>query len=314
MKITVDYSRIRVISHFMLTIIFLVTFNQINIVYAAQSELDKNQTEEEMFQRLTNIIQASQIGPIKIPLADQAILNLPNGYCFIPPKEAADLNKLIGNSFDPNLMGMIISDDLEFKWHIAITFSKVGYIREDEAKDLNADELLNIIKENTAKSNEERVKKGFSPLEVQGWIESPIYNSSKHQLIYSILADNKSSEKTVNYNSDVLGREGYINFNLVTSNSLVLENKIHIHKTIASVDYNEGKRYENFVESTDHVAKYGLAALITGVVAKKAGLLAVIGIFAVKMWKLLILIPVALFAGIKGLFNRNSKNASDSDR
>ena len=47
------------------------------------------------------------------------------------------------------------------------------------------------------------------------------------------------------------------------------------HELLADLDYNSGKRYEDFNASTDHIAEYGLAALIGGIAAKKLGLNAV---------------------------------------
>ena len=59
---------------------------------------------------------------------------------------------------------------------------------------------------------------------------------------------------------------------------------------VPGYEFSAGEKYAEFVEG-DHVAEYGLAALITGgaaAVAAKKGWLAAIGIFLVKMWKLLL--------------------------
>src|SRR5258708_39288453 len=49
--------------------------------------------------------------------------------------------------------------------------------------------------------------------------------------------------------------------------------------------FKDGKRYADFDSSTDHVAEFGLAALIAGVAAKKLGLLALAVAFVVKFAK-----------------------------
>ena len=57
---------------------------------------------------------------------------------------------------------------------------------------------------------------------------------------------------------------------------------------------------------TDHIAEYGLAALVGGIAAKKLGLLAVMTGFALKFAKLIAVAVIALGAGIKSLFGRKS--------
>ena len=61
-----------------------------------------------------------------------------------------------------------------------------------------------------------------------------------------------------------------------------------VNNILANLKYNKGKRYEDFVEGSDNVAEYGMAALITGVVAKKTGILAMLGIALAKGFKFII--------------------------
>ena len=56
---------------------------------------------------------------------------------------------------------------------------------------------------------------------------------------------------------------------------------------------SDGKRYADFNAKTDHVAEYGLAALVVGVAAKKLGLIALAVAFFAKFAKV-ILIGLAL--------------------
>ena len=76
------------------------------------------------------------------------------------------------------------------------------------------------------------------------------------------------------------------------------------HELLADLDYNSGKRYEDFNSSTDHIAEYGLAALVGGIAAKKLGLIALIGAFVVKFAKVIFIGALALGAGLLKLFRR----------
>ena len=73
---------------------------------------------------------------------------------------------------------------------------------------------------------------------------------------------------------------------------------------LADLGYNAGKRYEDFNSSTDHIAEYGLAALVGGIAAKKLGLFAVIVAFGLKFAKVIAIGAVALGAGVIKFFRR----------
>jgi uncharacterized membrane-anchored protein len=104
-------------------------------------------------------------------------------------------------------------------------------------------------------------------------------------------------EVSVNYNTYVLGCEGYISLDLVTAVSSEEHDRPVALQLLAAIEFKDGKRYADFNPSTDKVATYGLAALIAGVAAKKLGLLALIAARAVKFWKL---IAVAMFGATIG--------------
>jgi uncharacterized membrane-anchored protein len=240
--------------------------------------------------------EAMQPGPTVITLRDQAQINLPEGYGFIPPKEGAALMEVMGNQTDENFLGLIFPQD-EAEWFVTVDFDPAGYIKDDDAKEWDADELLDNLKEGTEQANERREKMGITPIEVTRWIEKPSYEASTHRLVWSAEIKDKGSsgeDAGVNYNTYVLGREGYVSLNLITSVAEVESHKPAAHELLAAVNFNDGKRYGDFNASTDKVAAYGLAALVGGLAAKKLGLLAGLGLLLAKFGKLLIVGVVAL--------------------
>ena len=73
---------------------------------------------------------------------------------------------------------------------------------------------------------------------------------------------------------------------------------------LGSLNFAQGKRYQDFNGSTDKVAAYGLAALVGVVAVKKLGLLAMVGIFLVKVWKLALIAIVGGMAAMRKFFGR----------
>jgi uncharacterized membrane-anchored protein len=258
-------------------------------------------------------IAAMVRGPSTVQLKDQAQLTLPAGYGFVPPKEGAAVMDTMGNQTDERFLGLIFPESDEANWFVTIDYEPSGYIKDDDAKEWDAEELLQNLKDGTEAANEHRRDIGVSEIEVTRWVEKPSYDAQTHRLVWSAEAREKSGQDTdpvVNYNTYVLGRQGYVSLNLITSSSTVETDKPAAHELLAAVNFNDGKRYADFDSSTDQVAAYGLAALVGGMAAKKLGLLAAAGVFIAKFAKLILVGVAAVGAGVIKFFK--GRNASQA--
>lgn len=249
-------------------------------------------------------------GPSDVPLRDLAVLKLPANHSYIPAPAADQLMRCMGNGTDSRLMGVIFPPGNE-DWMVVVRYVNEGYIKDDEAKDWNADDLLKSLKEGTEEANEERTKRGIPAIEVIGWAEKPRYDAPNHRLVWSASSRAKGSTSTeglgVNYNTYALGRDGYISLNLVTNLDDLEKHKPAALDLLAALQYKDGHKYSDFNNSTDKVAAYGLGALVAGAAAKKLGLLAVIFAFAAKFAKVLIVAAGAAFWGIAKFFGKKKE-------
>jgi uncharacterized membrane-anchored protein len=256
--------------------------------------------------------KVAEYGPKNVTLIDQAQLKLPAGYAFIPKDAAKQLLSAMGNQPGDDLIGMIMPEDEKQNWFIDVSFESAGYIKDDDAKDWNADELLTNLKDGTEETNKMRKERGIPEFEVLGWVEKPTYEAGAHRLVWSANTQHKNAaagdEQGVNYNTYALGRDGYISMNLVTGMHTVEKEKPIAKQLLAALDFNDGKRYSDFNSSTDKVAEYGLAALVGGVAVKKLGLLAIIGAFLAKSIKLVGLLLLGGFAAIRKFFGGKAKD------
>jgi uncharacterized membrane-anchored protein len=251
-------------------------------------------------------------GPAPIPLAEQAILELPADYLFIPKTEATRIMRATGNIVgEPSFLGLVVGTSPGDAWFVVARYIKEGYIKDDDAKEWNADDLLQQLKEGTEAGNRERAQRGFPELEIVGWVEKPTYDADDHRLVWSMLAKEKGESdadtRSINYNTYALGRDGYLSLNLVTSASRIDTDKLVARKLLAALSYNPGKRYEDFNSTTDRIAEYGLAALVGGVVAKKLGLFALIGVFLAKFAKVIAVAVLAFGGAVWRFFRRKPK-------
>ncbi|WP_432726132.1 DUF2167 domain-containing protein [Variovorax sp. W6] len=249
-----------------------------------------------------------KVGPVDITLRDQAQLHLPAGYVWVPTPAAAQLMRSMGNRTDDTFIGAIFPAD-DADWMAVVKFVKEGYIKDDDAKDWNADDLLKSLREGTEAANEERAKRGIPSIEVTGWAQKPQYDASSHRLVWSALSKRKGAtdgNQGVNYNTYALGREGYLSLNLITNAKDLDKYKPDASKLLGAIQYDDGKKYADFNSSTDKVAAYGLAALVAGAAVKKLGLFAIIAAFLAKFAKLAVVAGGAALWGIAKLFKRNS--------
>jgi uncharacterized membrane-anchored protein len=101
--------------------------------------------------------------------------------------------------------------------------------------------------------------------------------------------------KSVNYNTRILGRRGFVSVNLVTDPDKLGAFKHHATALLGGTGFGTGARYEDFDASTDKVAEYGLAGLVMAGAGLGAAKLAKVGLLA-KFSKVII---AAVIAGKK---------------
>lgn len=277
----------------------------------AEGDVNANASQDKVWEEAR---KAAKDGPQDIALAGQAQLKLPQDTVFIPQPQATQLLNAMGNpGQDPRLQGLIFPKG-DAGWFMTVRYENSGFIKDGDAKEWNADELLKSYKEGTESQNEERTKMGVAPLEILGWAETPAYDSASHRLVWAMKSREKGNaddnDLGVNYNTYLLGREGYFSMNLVTSLKDLPEHKPAAQTMLSALNFSEGKRYADFNESTDHVAEYGLAALVLGVGAKKLGLLAMAGVFLAKFAKVGLLAVLGLGA-VARKFLGGKKKADD---
>jgi uncharacterized membrane-anchored protein len=254
-------------------------------------------------------------GPAAIPLKDEASLALPEQFGYIPKREAAELLRLMGNATDDGFMGIVVplGDDAAH-WIVTLRYEPSGFIKDDDARNWDAAKLLDSLREGTEAGNARREALGIPPIMVSRWIDSPAYDAPTHRLVWAAevkLKNGGDGDPSVNYNTYVLGREGYISLNLVTSATSVAEDKGAARRLLSLVSYNKGKDYGDFNASTDKVAAYGLAALVAGVAAKKLGLLALFAATIVKFAKVIMIAVAAFGAGIARWFKKRFKRGDE---
>jgi uncharacterized membrane-anchored protein len=258
---------------------------------------------------------AGSAGPNDVALIDQATLKLPANYFFVPKAEGVRVLRALGNVIsDSTVVGLVVGTHQNDQWVVVIRYIKEGYIKDDDAKNWNADELLKSISDGVEEANKDRAARGFPEVQVIGWVEPPGYDAGAHRLVWSLLARDKDqpddAPKGINYNTYALGRDGYFSLNLLSDSERIASEKAVAHELLADLSYSAGKRYEDFSATTDRIAEYGLAALVGGIAVKKLGLLALFVALVLKFAKVIVIGAAVLGGGVMKFFRRKPRNDS----
>lgn len=231
-----------------------------------------------------------------------ATLQVPGGYKFLDAEQSKRvLTDIWGNPPSDDTLGLLfkvegnpVGDDMSYA--VEITYSDEGHIEDDDAKDIDYDDLLEEMQNDSDEINEERIKLGYEAIEFVGWASPPFYDEDSKKLHWAReLKFGESELNTLNYNIRVLGREGYLNLNVIGDMDVLPDVKHDVNQIISSVSFNEGNTYADFDSSIDKVAAYGIGGLIAGKVLAKAGAFA----FLLKFWKIIALAAAGFFTAFK---------------
>jgi uncharacterized membrane-anchored protein len=242
-------------------------------------------------------------GPQQVQLFGNSSLKVPAGYLFLNPEDTTKLQALehnLGNGhqyyFAPN----------DLHWGATFSFKDDGYVKDDEK--IDADAIFKSIQNATEQANATRRERGWDEMQLVGWQTPPHYDSQSNHLEWAISGrDLKTREDIVNFNTRLLGRSGVMSIVLTTEPSNLTPSIAEFKTALSGFEYVPGQRYAEY-KSGDKVAKYGLAALITGgaaAIAVKTGFWKVIVGALAAGWKFI----AAAFVGLFGWFSRRFKKS-----
>ncbi len=305
---------------FISTMTYVTAQDEERISFLADSlDIDKEVLTEYMaYKKYADSVDATfnYIYDEAILKGDVATVTVPEGYKFLEKEQAQRvLSDLWGNPRDESVLGMLLKKDespVETSYGIEITYSDDGYIEDEDAEDIDYDELLEEMQRDANSANAERKSLGYPEIQLIGWASEPFYDASEKKLHWAKELYFEGEEgNTLNYNIRVLGRKGYMNLNVIGTMDVLDDVKQNLNPILNSVTFNDGYKYSQFDADFDDVAAYGIGGLIAGKVLAKAGFFAVL----LKLWKFIAIGVVALFAGFKKrLFgNKETVNLPSAD-
>ncbi|MEJ2154483.1 MAG: DUF2167 domain-containing protein [Desulfobacteraceae bacterium] len=245
-----------------------------------------------------------------------ATLDIPDTFRYIGPEDSKRfLEKGWGNPNGSDQIGMLLPMGVDLfgaeGWAVVIRYQEDGYVSDKDAAKIDYDKMLKSLQAATVENNKEREATGYPPVTLVGWAAAPYYDSASKKLYWAKeLKFGEDKEHTLNYNVRILGRKGVLVMNAVSGVAQLPMVRERMEQVIAFADFNPGHRYNDFDPGVDKVAAYGLAALIGGKLAVKAGLLAKLGGLLVAFKKFIIIGFMGLMGVLSKLFKGRKKEAA----
>jgi uncharacterized membrane-anchored protein len=279
------------------------------------------QSDDERRARFNSIAWTD--GPGTGRLGKEAQLSVIEGCRFTEAKGARTFMEITQNPPGGDEVGLLFCETAPAgnpaaaeTWFVVFEYDPSGYVKDDEKTTLDADAILATLREGQEMGNEERRRRGWAELSLDGWIRPPYYDEVTNNLTWAI-AVRADADTTVNHSVRLLGRGGVLKADLVTGTGAFELALPAFNEVIAATSFVAGRTYAEWRDG-DKVAAYGLTALVAGGAGAAAAKLGLFGKLwklivtaFVAAWKLIAIAVVAAGAWIRSLF---AKKSSDTAR
>lgn len=227
-------------------------------------------------------------------------ITVPKGFKYLNAKQAEMvIVDLWGNPKSENMtLGLLLPEAnsiLGDNYVFNIQYDEIGYVEDDDADDINYEDLLADLKKDSEEENKQRAAEGYPSITMVGWAAKPFYDKERKILHWAKeIKFGTDSINTLNYNIRVLGRKGVLVLNAISSVNQLAAVQKDLTNVLDIVKFNDGFKYEDYDSSVDKVAAWTIGGLVAGKVLAKVGMFALLA----KFWKLIIFGVIGFFGFI----------------
>jgi uncharacterized membrane-anchored protein len=250
-----------------------------------------------------------QHGPLVGQLGKEAQVAVPDDCLFTDADGTRQFMELNQNPVSGIERGTVLCRIADAKgetattWFAVFEFDESGYVKDDEKKSLDGDAMLASLKKGNEHGNQERKKRGWQAIYLDGWQHAPHYDEQTNNLTWATRLHAEDNSQVLNHSVRLLGRGGVMSADLVVSPEYYNQALPAFNAVVGDFKYKSGHTYAEWRQG-DKIASYGLTALVAGgagAALVKTGLLQ-------KFGKAIILALAAGAAWIKKLFFGKGKD------
>lgn len=247
-------------------------------------------------------------GAITGDLGNEALVGVPEGCMFTGEAGTKKFMELNQNPTSDRERGTVLCSvmgpdgEAVASWFAVFEFDPSGYVKDDEKKSLDADAILESLKEGNEYGNKARKERGWAAIYLDGWQRAPYYDDVTKNLTWATRLHDEGNDQVLNHSVRLLGRGGVMSVDLVVDPVHYDQALPAFNAVIGDFKYKTGHTYAEWRDG-DKIAGYGLTALVAGgagAVLVKTGLLQ-------KFGKAIVVAVIGAFAAIKRFFTGKDK-------
>lgn len=210
-------------------------------------------SEEEGFDWITN-------GTYELPYSHSS-LTIPHDHMLLMGEEAKRFQALYRGWEEDNIEAVLI--DNTFENVLYFSHFKEGYVVNDWSE-IDPDSLIEVIRENIAKENEQR-EEGDDDLYVKGWIQEPTLGRYSNSALWIINVLCEDGDDAVNAIVLKFGKEGHEKICSISPKATYKPVGGTLDLVLRSYNYNQGFRYKDYSRG-ERQADYGMTELIAATI------------------------------------------------
>jgi uncharacterized membrane-anchored protein len=180
-----------------------------------------------------------------------ATMVVPDGYRYLDAAEARRVLRFLGTEPPADLKGLVYRDDVsifhEQSFTVFLQYEAMGFVADPDAADLDADDWLDYLREQTALANAEQRSQGLPESWLVDWSEPPRYDEQRHQLSFAIeTAYSDISQHGLEFHVRCFGRGGQIVLSTTVAASRKGDIAGRMQALARAVSFDVGQRYEDY--------------------------------------------------------------------
>lgn len=304
------YKTLMMIRSTLCLLLFVFTLGTVSAKEPGDSTKSEEQRLNSMISFMDSVTRALRFeqGTVTLP-GGIARMKVPANFQYLNKDQSKYIvEDLWGNLPQDDLLGMLFPAGTgpfsDSSYAFIITYRDLGFVKDDDAEDMNYDEVLADMKKDDAEENTRRKAQGASAMYTVGWAAKPFYDQKTKTLHWALnYRVDGSEQNTLNYNVMLLGRKGILSLNAIGSIDQLAMVQAHIADVVKIPEFTEGNKYSDYNSSTDKVAAWTIGGLVAGKLLVKAGFFAVI----LKFSKFILLGIAALGGMIFKFFKRKKQ-------
>jgi uncharacterized membrane-anchored protein len=300
-----------------LSMLAIIAFVTVAAAKGDEDSLAVAIAKERKFRDSVSQLMKYETGTVILPGA-VIKLNLPAGFKYLDIEQSKYvITDLWRNPPSPDVLGMIFPENSgpfgENSYAFVLSYDPAGFVKDDDAADINYDDMLKQMQQDEIKENKARIAEGYASMHIVGWAVKPFYDKTNKVLHWAQnIHFGRDEVNTLNYEVRILGRKGILSMNAVATMDELDSVKKDIDKVLAIPSFTDGNAYKDFDSKTDEVAEWTIGGLVAGKILLKAGVSGAIIKFFAFAWKY-ILVGIAVVLGIIKKFFRK-KPLVDEDQ